>query len=359
MLGYLESEDQKKNRETIANDHPINPKVCNLLKAYSQITSTYLWVLDSNIYVSPSTLTNSMSHFSDPLVSLVHHVPCAIPCGTMSDSSSYGSWKSIFASFGTYLDTVFLSITHARTYTFINLIAIASCVIGKSNIYHKPTLDTLGGLEAFSGYMAEDNVIGIAMMGIGKVHRVGRDIVWQSLGFMGWSGFLERRVRWIRVRKYTVTAATLYEPFSECIVCGVFGAFSVQYWFGDSVGGSGFWGLFGHVGGWFLIGHFLGWILSDLCIMWIVYGNGRVPEPVRNPNTSSSLKSLDQKKRIVKRQQGFAESKYIQVLLFLCAWIVRELVAFGVYVYAMAGRCIVWRGKVYTLFRDGRVVVGE
>lgn len=76
-------------------------------------------------------------------------------------SNAVGVDMSTIAS---YLDGIFLTTTHARMYTAINSFKVASCIIGKSNIFRKCDLDSVGGLRAFGKYMSEDNIIGIKIM---------------------------------------------------------------------------------------------------------------------------------------------------------------------------------------------------
>ena len=39
--------------------------------------------------------------------------------------------------------------------------------------------------------------------------------------------YWNRRVRWLRVRKFTVTLATLVEPGTESWLCSIYGAFAI------------------------------------------------------------------------------------------------------------------------------------
>jgi ceramide glucosyltransferase len=212
------------------------------------------------------------------------------------------------------LDGAFLSCTHARVYTFINSLAVASCIIGKSNLFRKSDLDRLGGIKEFGGYMSEDNVLGIAIMGLGKSHVIAPEFAYQSMGNVSLWDFLVRRARWIRVRKYTVTSATLYEPFTESIVCGLFGAACFSYFV--NVDQTLFFCL-----------HMMGWFLCDMWIAYWVYS--KAPRPFR-------LSHRD-------------------IAGFILAWIARECIALVVYAWAIAGNEISWRNTQYVLFSDGSV----
>jgi ceramide glucosyltransferase len=276
----------------------INPKVCNLVKGYDTVRGELVWILDSNVHVVPWTLDHAVACFEDPRVGLVHHVPCAVQLNSM----------------GALLDGAFLSCTHARVYTFINALAVASCIIGKSNLFRKADLDVLGGIQEFGGYMSEDNVLGIAIMGLGKRHVIAPTFAYQSMGNVSLWDFLVRRARWIRVRKYTVTSATLYEPFTESIVCGLLGAACVSYFVDLNQT-------------WFFCLHMMGWFLCDMWIAYWVYSTA--PTPFR-------LSPRD-------------------VVGFVFAWILRECIALVVYAWAIVGNEISWRHTRYILYRDGSV----
>ncbi|TPX60952.1 hypothetical protein PhCBS80983_g01473 [Powellomyces hirtus] len=110
---------------------------------------------------------------------------------------------------------------HAKMYVTINALAVASCLVGKSDMFRK---ESLGGVEAFGKYLREDNAIGDAIWAKGLRHRMTNDLAYQTLGSLTVLDYLKRRARWIRIRKYTVTAATLTEPFTESILNGVLAA---------------------------------------------------------------------------------------------------------------------------------------
>ncbi|KAJ2326543.1 Ceramide glucosyltransferase [Coemansia sp. RSA 2673] len=126
----------------------INPKINNMMKAFAQARSDLLWICDSNIYTDPGTLRRSVDLLLDnKRVGVIHHV-------VFSEAP---------ATFGAMLDTAFLVTNHCRMYLAINAVGIASCLMGKSNLYYKSALDSAGGLAAFGHYLAEDNMIGQAL----------------------------------------------------------------------------------------------------------------------------------------------------------------------------------------------------
>ena len=47
------------------------------------------------------------------------------------------------------------------------------------------------------------------------------DLVYQPLGSMTTTDYFIRRSRWSRIRKYTITAATVVELLTESVICGL------------------------------------------------------------------------------------------------------------------------------------------
>ena len=97
----------------------INPKVDNLFNGYSIAKHDIIWVIDSNVlFTSNTVLSRSADLLSEPGVGMVHHLPVC------RDASSFGSM----------LELEFINLVHTRVYLSVNWIAIASCLIGKSNM---------------------------------------------------------------------------------------------------------------------------------------------------------------------------------------------------------------------------------
>ncbi|KAJ1337082.1 hypothetical protein BSLG_006842 [Batrachochytrium salamandrivorans] len=234
----------------------VNPKVNNLSRGYSMAKSDIVWILDSNVQMNHGALGRAVDLLTEPGVGLVIHLPCGVRP----------------LSFGSLLDAVFLNSTHARMFSAINRLNVVSCVVGKSNLFRRSDLVDYGGLDGFGRYMSEDNMIGAALMVKGYRHRVAPDLAYQSLGYSTLKDYFSRRARWIRIRKYVVAVATMYEPFSESLIA-------------DSVRGSGW---------------------TDFC-------------------------------------------------LFALAWLARELSAIPVYIWAMSGSTVEWRGSRFYLHTDGTV----
>lgn len=273
----------------------MNPKVNNLVKGYRATTAEIIWILDSNVRTEPQVLTNAIQIFQNEKIGLVHHAPCGVE----------------LASLGAYLDGAFLNCTHTRMYNVINSLGVASCIIGKSNLFRRDDMEQIGGLAQFAKYMAEDNMIGVALMNIGRSHQLAPDFAYQSLGAVSIANFCQRRVRWIRIRKYAVTIATLYEPFTECLISGVLAGCAFQHYFGVDFY------FFNAI-------HWTAWFISDMTVATVSYGS----------------------------RKGSFWGDFPQ---FVYGWLLLQLIALPSYLYAMVGTEISWRNQKYKLNSDGTV----
>lgn len=198
----------------------VNPKVNNLIKAFHAAHHDILWIVDSNVQLTSGVCARSVDALQRPStrgkrVGLVHHIPIAVhPSLDM----------------GAQVERVFVNTTHFKMYTALNALAIDSCVMGKSNLYRRSDVERLhvpsptsksvqppqSGLEGFARYLAEDNMIARALWhDLGLDHALTDDVVATHLGDMSLMQYLDRRVRWIRVRKYMVWLATILEPLTE------------------------------------------------------------------------------------------------------------------------------------------------
>lgn len=303
----------------------MNPKVNNLIRPYREAAHDILWVMDSNVMAAPGTLARSVDALngagkasaspSKRRIGLVHHVPFA----TSADSL-----------LGARIEEAFLNTNHAKMYLAINSVAVESCVVGKSNMYRrsdldrvtgslKPTLSPLvshlteqdeRGLAAFGRFLAEDNMIAAALWHeLGLRHDLSCDVARNAVGKMTFAGYVQRRVRWIRVRKHMVMSATLLEPFTESVVLGLLGAASLHYLTGIPAIG-------------FLAVHFAWWLVVDFDVYASLAGH---PLPAAS-----------------------------RVAFFL-AWAARELLALPIFMLAIFGSEVEWRGRKYRVLRNGEI----
>lgn len=334
-----------------------NPKVNNLAKGFLRASHDVLWIMDLNVWASPDVLANLVLAMannttcgfpvlkSGRAVKLVHHVPLALAL----DGARSGQ--------GSLLDEMFLFTSHLKFYVSLNNLLIAPCVNGKSNVYRRSDLDHAVSriphehlqffhedsvredaarisakgpghlIEFFARYIGEDNMIGIALWEycFGRTALTG-DLVVQPLVSQDQSNsvkeYMNRRVRWLRVRKYMVKAATLVEPTTESIICGIIGTLAISRLR---------WGQFFNF--WFFAFHMACWLACDyLQYYWWVYNIHRAhhqPKWLHNVTPVS---------------RNWKE--------WLQTWLMRELLALPIWVIAMAGHEINWRGKPFMIKKD-------
>jgi len=298
----------------------VNPKVNNLVRPYREAANDILWVLDSNVLVHSGTLARSVDAltglgppgFSRKNVALVHHVPFALASGT---------------ALGSRIEEAFLNTNHAKMYIAINILALDSCVVGKSNLYRRSDVERVNGtlrpknlapnqgdghgLPVFGKFLAEDNMLASAIWHeLGLRHDLSCDVACNSVGNMTLLDYIGRRIRWIRVRKHMVLSATILEPFTEAVVLSIIASTSLKYLFG--------------IPAWCtLIIHFSAWLFVDLDVYCSLAGH---PLPIAS------------------RWQ------------FMAAWAVREILALPIFVFAVFGSEVVWRGSRYRVLRNGEVI---
>lgn len=323
----------------------VNPKINNLMSPFEKAHHDIVWVLDSNVSVQSGTLARSVEVltrvYPDPQslpkmlrtafrqrVGVVHHVPLA---------KFYGSSGTL----GSRVEAAFLNTTHAKMYIAINRLALDSCVMGKSNMYRRSdiarltalpsakyqyrsqqvgangepeppnhTSDVVTGLPAFSEFLAEDNMIAASLMyELGLLHNMSCDVAVNAIGEMSFSDYVQRRVRWIRVRKHMVLSATLLEPLTECFALCLIGMWCIASLFNIPL-------LI------FAIAHIGAWLTVDLGVYAALAGH---------PLPSSEWWP------------------------FATAWTIREACAFPIWVMGVVGSDVSWRGQRYTVRRNGRV----
>jgi ceramide glucosyltransferase len=298
----------------------VNPKINNLIRPFRKAAHDILWVLDSGVMVDSGTLARSVdilttlpsSSRTPGSIALVHHLPLALVYEHQ---------------FGSRLEAAFLNTNHAKMYIAINTVGIESCVVGKSNLYRRSDIDRLNasmvpihlqttlerrehGLCAFGKYLAEDNTIASAIWHeLGLRHDFSCDVAHNVVGNMSFFDYVWRRVRWIRVRKHMVLTATLLEPFTESVVLCFIGSLSGRFLLNIPIS-------------LFSILHFVLWLSLDLDVY---------------ASIASKKEKIDS--------------------AFILAWAGREILAFPIFLLAIFGDEVVWRGEKYRVLKNGEALL--
>lgn len=371
-----------------AEEVGVNPKVNNLIRSYRAAKYDILWVLDSNVLTTTTTLARSVALLTSRggapegeksllsrgggRVGLVHHVPFAIFADDL---------------LGARVEQAFLGTTHAKMYLAINKVAVDSCVMGKSCLFRRTDIESaaqqarlkvpalkasqagapttsssdaseggeLNGLATFGQYLGEDNMIGRAIWhDLGLRHAMGSDVAGNAVGHMDLNTYFRRRVRWIRVRKYMVlyvlssahlaypdartplmscySASTLLEPLTENVVVGlllVYALIKLLELGGDSTRAHALWGA-----------------LIFCAHLLLVYSiDARVYEALNASSPAQHSRS------------HLPHHSTAWTFTFARAWLVRELLALPVWLFAMLGNTVVWRAGADTFLvnMDGTV----
>lgn len=384
-----------------------NPKIRNMSRGYRQAKGDIVWIIDCNVWVSEGVagrMVDLLCGFNPsnpgtkykfvhqlPLVVDVSHTSATsssqlLPSAPSPDSQNGKTSRSIQLPFlwyyGGLLEELFLSTAHAKFYTAISAVAIAPCIVGKSNMFRRSHLNALTsgissrppGIDSFSDNICEDHLIGdllwrspvplsvrstAALEGILPAASekelmdsvqpsspIPQSIRWRNHGLLHSDlaiqptsnlpirDYLARRVRWLRVRKFTVSLATFVEPGTESLLCTLYLAIgTTTHRFLQRSLSLPFstWSSF------FIIWVFgvLAWMTVDYFV-WRRLQSGATFEG----NGPTFLKG--------RRRRRFSE--------WAVVWACREVLALGVWVWAvLGGVTVVWRGRRFWVGFDMKV----
>ncbi|KAK6354935.1 hypothetical protein TWF696_004063 [Orbilia brochopaga] len=342
----------------------INPKINNLVRGWRKAKYDIIWIVDCNVWLDPGALGRSVDVLlghpweRDPQkqkqasrrpAKFVHHLPICI--NTTGTDEFLKPWTSRLDSFGCALEEAFLSSSHAKFYTAINTVAIAPCILGKSNMFRKSHLMELcpktpyseGGIAAFSAKLCEDHLIAEQLwkfavkddvkynnennttVGLIK-HALLNEPCFQPMSGMTVGDYWARRSRWLKVRKFAVLAATIVEPGTECFLASYLGGVGLK-----------------HLGllpaawtvGYFWLASVGAWCLGD----WLLYRDVRRYETVdkQDPNCPVWLK--------VGRERS--------IFTWFLQWFGREALALPIWVNGMVRGDVNWRGNEFSVTMGG------
>ncbi|KAH9500825.1 hypothetical protein Btru_073116, partial [Bulinus truncatus] len=195
----------------------VNPMVQNMVPAYDAAQYEYIWISSSRIEASDVILLDMASRLQKSNVALVHQIPFT------TDSPGFGSTvEKIY--FGTAL---------ARYYIAFNMLGIC-CVTGMSYIFKKTILDQVNGLAWYGCYLAEDFFLTHALHERGQIV-LSAIPAKQNVGQTMMCGFVDRMVRWVRLRLNMMPVVTgLLEPLTDCFPLGVYTSWALHHFFNIS-----------------------------------------------------------------------------------------------------------------------------
>jgi ceramide glucosyltransferase len=352
-----------------------NPKIRNMSRAYRKAKGDIIWVIDCNVWVTKSVaglMVDQLCGFSHTghgrKYKFVHQLPLVVDVSKLSGGS--GKDTPSLATYGGLMDEMFLSTSHAIFYTAISAVAIAPCTVGKSNMFRRSHLDALtpssdtlrrsAGIDYFSENICEDHLIGdllwkspvpdhvrkaAAKEGKTESNNERRnEEQWgnhtlitmppcvQPVDKVSIPTYTARRTRWLRVRKFTVPAATLVEPGTESLLCSLYGAFGLTtYPKCAELGIPQIWTAF-----------LLIWVLSVVAWGFVDHWVWSVLQKWsgEGPKTPEFVGSG--------RQRPLRD--------WIGVWLGREILAGPIWVWAvLGGTTVVWRGRKFWVGMDMRV----
>jgi ceramide glucosyltransferase len=369
-----------------------NPKIRNMSRAYREAKGDLVWIVDCNVWIgagSAGRMVDKLCGFrpdgarATPY-KFVHQLPLVVDIETSTPQTAEEQSllskttvqspppppKKALLDHGGRLEEMFMSTTHAKFYSAINTVCIAPCIVGKSNMFRKSHLDLMTdpsqnplltssdaargrGLDFFSSYICEDHLIGDLIFrsqvpGTRTFHNHGLvfgEVAIQPMSGMSVSAYVARRVRWLRVRKWTVLAATLVEPGIEPFLCSLHLAFAVTTlsWFHETVGIPQTWRAMAGV--WVSVVTL--WMLLD---RWFTNKLRRLESVEVDEHTPSFARGS-------RRRGGIPQRPFVE---WLAAWLGREALALPIWTWAvLLGTTVNWRGRLFKVRMDMSVVEVE
>uniref|UniRef100_A0A914W7F0 ceramide glucosyltransferase n=1 Tax=Plectus sambesii TaxID=2011161 RepID=A0A914W7F0_9BILA len=267
----------------------LNPKINNMMPAYSAAKHEFVLVSDSNIFMREDALLDMVLSMSDN-VALVTQTPYCM------DRKGLGS----------NLEQIYFGTSHARIYMTGNCLGFV-CSTGMSSLIRKCALDDVGGMRAFSPYLAEDYFFGVALAKRGWLSVISGLPALQN-GSTDVHRFHDRICRWIKLRVAMLPHTIILEPMQDCMMAGLMGSWAANM-------------LFDWNSLVFFLVHVLMWMLFDYMLICTVQ-NGPL---------------------------SFGKFE------FAVMWLYRELSALPIYIKALWEPRIRWRAGLFKLRWGGLI----
>ncbi|KAH8590961.1 hypothetical protein B0O99DRAFT_520377 [Bisporella sp. PMI_857] len=387
---FVEEEDPNlSGNDGQATNLGPNPKIRNMSRGYREAKGDIVWILDCNVWIGKGVagrMVDKLMGFkadgtrTTPYI-FVHQLPLVIDCSgggvteelqglldaqpeshqASSTTHPFVEPESKLAAIsqvgGGRFEEMFMASSHAKFYTAINTVAVAPCIVGKSNMFRRSHLNGLTsgespyspGIDYFSENICEDHLIGDLLWRKGIPNQANGerwkkhglllgDIALQPMARMSVQEYIARRMRWLRVRKWTVTLATFVEPGTESLLCTAYGSIAVTTipWFHDGLGIPQTWFAFFSV--WLV--NICSWMLVDSFLY-------------QKLHSGSSIELDENTPSFAQPRNGNGRRTFWEWVL---AWLGREFLALPIWTWACyGGTTVMWRGKRFRVGLDMRV----
>jgi ceramide glucosyltransferase len=186
----------------------LNPKVNNLANLLPHARHDVLLISDSNVRVESGYLRELVAHLVRPGVGLV------------SSPIRAGGGAGLGAALeGLQLNTFVMGGVAALHRLFDE-----PCVVGKSMLLRRSTLDRIGGFSFLGRYLAEDQVCGQEVARLGQRLALAHRPVENVLGRLSVRDFLARHLRWAKIRRHVAPTGYAGEAVLNPLLLALVGA---------------------------------------------------------------------------------------------------------------------------------------
>jgi len=186
----------------------LNPKVNNLANLLPIARHDVLLISDSNVRVGPGYLRELAAHLAQPGVGLVSS-PIRAGCGSSLGAALEGLQLNTFVMGGV---------------AALHRLFDEPCVVGKSMMLRRATLERIGGFEFLGRFLAEDQVCGQEVARLGERLALAHAPVENVLGPLSVRDFLARHLRWARIRRHVAPAGYAAEALLNPLLLALLGA---------------------------------------------------------------------------------------------------------------------------------------
>ena len=162
----------------------LNPKVNNLIPAYTAAKYEHILISDSNVMPEKGYITEIMKHMADPQVGLVSNLIKGV------------GGRSV----GSILENIHLNSFIMGSVCFLDSFLKMPCVVGKSMLMRKKDLEEIGGFRAVKDVLAEDYIIGKRIQETGKKVVLSSHMIKNVNHYWGLRKFINRHTRWGKLR---------------------------------------------------------------------------------------------------------------------------------------------------------------
>ena len=160
-----------------------NPKLNNCVKGWREAKSDWVIFSDSNTILPRDYIETLWSRWDDKTGCVSTPAEAGYPEGFAAD-----------------LECVFLNSLQARLVLAADSWGFGYA-LGKTLMYHKPTMEQLGGLSRLGEYAAEDVATSHAIHEAGLKAHLAHGAVMQPVGRRSFRAVMKRQIRWARLRR--------------------------------------------------------------------------------------------------------------------------------------------------------------